>query len=146
MANHILGPSYVSVDAALGYYGLIPERVYEISSMTIKAARTFQTPMGLFVYTHLRLPYYAFGIRQTKLADKQYALVASPEKAICDKVITTSGLVLRSLKNVMDYLLDNLRMTEEALKELDTKTMSMWVEDAPKKESLKMVIKAIERL
>src|SRR5688572_9123494 len=37
IANHILGPSYVSADTALSYYGLIPERVYEITSMTTKA-------------------------------------------------------------------------------------------------------------
>jgi predicted transcriptional regulator of viral defense system len=39
LANHILGPSYVSVDTALSYYGLIPERVHEIASMTTKASR-----------------------------------------------------------------------------------------------------------
>src|SRR5580698_2372765 len=37
MANHILGPSYVSLESALAYHGLIPEKVYEISSVTTKA-------------------------------------------------------------------------------------------------------------
>lgn len=146
VANHLLGPSYVSVDAALSYYGLIPERVYEVSSMTTKTARVFQTPMGMFTYTHLGLPYYAFGIRQAKLADEQYALVASPEKALFDKVITTSGLMLRSWKSATDYLLENLRMDEGMLKKLDSKTMSMWIQDAPKKDSLEMVIKTIKNL
>src|SRR5689334_12736834 len=33
LANHICGPSYVSIDSALSFYGLIPERVYETSSV-----------------------------------------------------------------------------------------------------------------
>jgi len=41
VANHLWGPSYVSLDAALSYWGLIPERVYEISSVTTKSTRTY---------------------------------------------------------------------------------------------------------
>ena len=50
--------------------------------------------MGRFTYTRLPLPYYAYGIRQIKLAEDGFALVASPEKALCDRLITTRGLVL----------------------------------------------------
>ena len=146
LANHILGPSYISLDTALSYYGLIPERVYEVSSVTTKASRKFSTPMGLFSYTRLRLPYYSFGIRQTKLSDDQYVLIASPEKALFDKVATTSGMVFRSPKNAASYLLENMRMDEDGLKGLDTTTMAEWLPDAPKKNSLSMVIKMIKNL
>lgn len=146
LANHILGPSYVSLDTALFYYGLIPERVYEISSMTTKTARKFVTDTGIFSYIRLKLPYYSFGIRSHKLADDQYAMVASPEKALLDKIITTSGVVFRSQKEVLPYLLENLRMDENGLKEFDWKTMQEWLTAAPKKESLTMVIKAIHSL
>ena len=146
MANHILGPSYVSLDAALSFYGLIPERVYEISSITTKASRKFVTPMGLFSYTHLSLPYYSFGIKQVKLSDEQYIMIASPEKALFDKVITTSGLVLRSQKGALSYLIENLRFDEDSLKDFDTNTMSSWVQDAQKKDSLSMIIKAINSI
>jgi hypothetical protein len=146
LANHILGPSYISLDAALSYYGLIPERVFEITSMTTKASRRFTTPMGLFSYTHLSLPYYSFGIQQVKLSEEQYAMIASPEKALFDKVITTSGLELRSLRSAMVYLIEDLRMDEDGLKELDTEAMSFWLPDAPKKDSLLMIIKTINSL
>ena len=146
LANHILGPSYVSLDTALSYHGMIPERVYEISSMTVKAARKFNTAMGTFSYIHLPLPYYSLGIQQVRLADEQYAMVASPEKALADKIITTSGILLRSQKDAEDYLLDNLRMDEEALKTLDIKMMQGWLPSAFKKESLITVIKLIARL
>jgi hypothetical protein len=146
LANHILGPSYVSMETALAYYGFIPERVYEIASMTTKAPRKFNTSMGTFTYTRLPLPYYAFGIKRVMLADNQYAMIASPEKALCDKVIATSGLLLRSKKSAVEFLLDNMRMDEEKLKELDTGEMSTWLPQSIKEESLHMLINAIKDL
>lgn len=146
LANHILGPSYVSMDTALSYHGLIPERVYEISSATIKASRKFKTPIGFYSYTRLSLPYYSLGIQWTKLADDQYAMIASPEKALFDKMVTTAGIVIRSIKNASDYLLDDLRMDEDNLSGLNIDMMMSWLSYVPKKDSLKMIIKAIERL
>lgn len=146
LANHILGPSYVSVDTALSYHGWIPERVYEVASMTTKASRKFTTPLGVFTYTHLSLPYYAFGIEQVQLADEQYAMMATPEKALFDKVITTSGLILRSQTQVLNYLLEDLRINEDRLRECDLQKMSQWVQDASKAESLSLIIKAIKAL
>jgi hypothetical protein len=141
-----LGPSYVSVETALSYHGLIPERVYEIASMTTQAPRKFVTPLGTFTYTRLPLPYYAFGIRCEKLADDQYAMVASTEKALWDKVITTSGLLLRSKKAAKEFLLENMRMEEEALKQLNVKEMWTWINGSLKKESLSMVVNVIQEL
>ena len=146
LANHILGPSYVSVETALSYHGLIPERVYEIASMTTQAPRKFNTALGTFTYTRLPLPYYAFGIRSEKLADDQYAMVASPEKALCDKIITTSGLLLRSKKAAREFLIENMRMDEEALRQLNTKEMTSWIKGSLKEESLSMVVNVIREL
>jgi len=146
LANHILGPSYVSVETALAYHGLIPERVYEIASMTTQAPRKFNTPIGTFAYARLPLPYYAFGIRSEKLADDQYAMVASPEKALCDKIITTSGLLLRSKKAAKEFLLENMRMDEEGLRKLNAKEMMGWVKGSMKEESLSMVVDVIQKL
>jgi len=146
LANHLLGPSYVSFDSALSYYGLIPEQVFEISSATIKASRQFDTLSGTFSYIRLPLPYYSFGIRQIQIAEKQNILIASPEKALCDKVINTTGLKLRSKTLAGDYLLENLRMDEDQLKHLDTETMETWLEESPKQESLTMIIKVIRTL
>ena len=114
--------------------------------MTTKASRAFDTPIGLFTYIQLPLPYYAFGINMVRLTSKQYAMIASPEKAICDKIVKTSGLILRSISSARNYLLDNLRMDEEALKELNVQMMNEWLPDAPKKESLNFAIRLIETL
>jgi hypothetical protein len=146
LANHIYGPSYVSLDTALSYYGLIPERVYEVASMTTKASKEFETSRGVFTYTHLPLPYYAFGINRVSLAGDQWAMIASPEKALCDKIVSTSGTLLRSPAQASDYLLQNLRMDESALKTLDIEMITGWLTDAPKKDSLEMILKLIQNL
>lgn len=146
VANHIVGPSYVSLETALSYHGLIPERVYEVASMTTKAARKFSTPLGSFTYTKLPLPYYAYGIDSVKLADNQYALIASPEKALFDKIVTTSGVLFRSKKSVLEYLVDNLRVDEDMLRKLNTKIMSTWLDKSLKKESLLMVVETLKSI
>lgn len=146
LANHIYGPSYVSLDTALSYYGLIPERVYEVASMTTKTSKEFKTSRGLFTYTHLPLPYYAFGIDRISLSGDQWAMMASPEKALCDKIVSTPGILLRSPAQAFAYLLEDLRMDESALKELNTKTITTWLTDAPKKDSLEMALKTIQNL
>lgn len=146
LANHIWGPSYVSLDSALSHYGFIPEKVYGITSVTIKGTKTFNTPAGFFSYRHQRAPYYAFGIKQMEISGKQFVLIASPEKAICDKIIITSGAILRSKKSVIDYLTENLRMDIEMLRTLDINQISEWIVDAPKKNSIEMLVKSLNEI
>ncbi len=66
IANHLYAPSYVSMSSALRYYGLIPEAVYVIQSMTLKHSRDFDTSIGRFEYTYISkdafpLDWQAFG-------------------------------------------------------------------------------------
>jgi len=146
VANHILGPSYVSLESALSFYGFIPERVYEVSSMTTKAPRSFDTKLGRFTYYRLPLPYYSFGLRMIHLPSEQHAVIASPEKALCDKIISTAGILFRSTKNAYGFFVESMRIDEAALKGLDTEMMKKWLSDSPKRESLLMTIKMIEQL
>lgn len=146
LANHILGPSYLSMESALAYYGLIPEKVFAVTSMTTKASRKFQTNIGLYTYTNLSLPYYAFGLATVSLSKNQQAIMAIPEKALCDKITTTAGITLRSQSSARDYVFGNLRMEEEDLAKFDLNAMLSWLENAPKKESLEMLIKMIEKI
>ena len=146
IANHLRGPSYVSLESALSYWGLIPERVFEITSVTLKTTKQYNTPVGRFNYQRLPSPYYAFGIESIQLSPKQTALIASREKAVCDKIILTSGVTLRSARQTKDFLLDDLRMDESELQKLNTKMMRSWLRDAPKKNSLEMLIKTVNEL
>ena len=72
--------------------------------------------------------------------------MASPEKALCDKITTTRGLILRSIRNAYDYLVDGLRIDESALKDLDVNSIRDWAPEAPKRDSLLMMVKMIEEL
>lgn len=145
IANHILGPSYVSLESALSYHGLIPEKVVEVSSMTTKPSRRFSTPLGVFSYTRLPLPYYSYGIQSVEIDKQQRFLIATPGKALFDKIITTAGVNFRSRSSVLSYLEDDLRVDIEMLRKLDISAMESWIPAAPKKESLSMLIATIRR-
>lgn len=146
IANHLRGPSYVSLESALSYWGMIPERVHEISSVTLKTAKTYTNDLGTFSFRHSSSPYYSFGIQQVELAPQQMALIASREKALCDKIVLTPGVLLRSISQTRDFLFDDLRIDEQELNELSIPTIQSWIEDAPKKSSLKILIKTLEGL
>jgi hypothetical protein len=146
IANHLLGPSYVSLESALSYWGIIPERVYEISSITMKLSKKYKTPIGRYSYRFMPSPYYSFGIKSIEVSPKQVVRIATPEKALCDKIATTTGLVLRSTIQTRNYLLDDLRIDLEQLHKFDLKEINSWIADAPKKESLRMLVKTLAKL
>jgi hypothetical protein len=146
LANHLWGPSYVSSDSALAYWGLIPERVYETISMTTHLAKTYQTPVGRFRYIRLPLPYYAFGLKSMSLTPSQTCLIAGKEKALCDKVITTQRLKLRSVKQAKQYLMEDLRIEREDLRTFDTQEIEDYLLNAPKRDSLSILIKTLSDL
>jgi hypothetical protein len=146
LANHLRGPSYVSLETALSYWGLIPERVYETASVTLQSSKVYQTPAGRFRYLHAGLPYYAFGITGVAITARQRVLMATPEKALCDKIVMTSGVFLRSIRGTREFLLDDLRLEEEDLKRLHQQHIRSWIGEAPKSESLAVLIKTLESL
>lgn len=145
IANIAYGPSYVSLDYALSYYGIIPESVMQISSVCIKPSKIIRNSLGVFSYTHTPLPYYSFGIRQINTSAFHNYLMAQPEKALCDKIICTSGIQLRSRQDVYALLLEDWRMDESNLKQMDLKQIGTWLEDAPKKSSLMVLIDTLKK-
>ena len=58
IANKLYEPSYISLEFALSYHGVIPETVYEITSVTPKTTRRFET-LGK-VYSYRRIKKSAF--------------------------------------------------------------------------------------
>lgn len=146
VANLLRGPSYVSLDYALSQYEAIPEKVLEITSVTSKTSKIFETEVGRFTYTHLPLPYYSYGISSVKIAQNQYGLMASPEKALCDKIVCTSNLQLRSKKETLEFLIENLRIDQDWLGQLNLNTIKTWLEKAPKRKSLENLIESIQSL
>jgi len=146
LANHLVGPSYVSLETALSHWRMIPEQVYETTSVTTGRSKIYDTPVGRFSYMHLPLPYYSFGQQSVELAKNQVALVATAEKALCDKIITTSGLLFRSTTQLLAWLTEDMRMDKEVLRTLRTSMIRDWLNESPKKDSLQQLVKTLEEL
>ncbi|WP_192348702.1 hypothetical protein [Algoriphagus sp. Y33] len=92
------------------------------------------------------MPYYSFGIRTFDITSRQAVMIASPEKAICDKIAMTSGLNLRSVKQVMEFLTEDMRIDEDLIRGLNLDVIDTWISDAPKQNSLQILIKTIRNL
>lgn len=118
VANHLYGPSYVSCHTALKYWGLIPERVYAIQSMTIKRSLSFLNSIGRFEYIHAREDYYPIGIRIIPENGITY-MIASPEKALCDLIVTTPYLNLRYKQEIIQYLEEDIRLDMDEFAKMD---------------------------
>jgi hypothetical protein len=146
LANQVAGPSYVSMQTALSHWRLIPEQTFEITSAITGRSRVYMTPAGRFRYVHLPLPYFSYGQLSVKIAPGQIALMATLEKALCDTVLATPGLLFRSPRAAKKWLLEDMRMDREALKTINTVSIREWLAEAPKKESLQQLIKSLEDL
>jgi len=83
LANQLLWPSYMSLESALGYYGLIPETVVDVTSVTTKKTSRFTNPIGRFIYQHIK-PDAFRGYRSYKDEAGLECLIAEPEKAVVD--------------------------------------------------------------
>ena len=116
IANLLCGPSYISFEWALSYYGMIPEGVYVITSASTKRSKKFKTPVGTFDYTYLSHNRYSIGIDQ-KENHTGYFLIATPEKALADLVHLKS----RHLegKDLLIDLIEGRRIEESTLKQLN---------------------------
>jgi len=82
-ANRIYKPSYVSLHTALAFYGMIPEAVVQITSVTSLKTANFKNPFGEFSYKSVRADFmYGYNIRP--IADGRTLQLAKPEKALLD--------------------------------------------------------------
>jgi phage terminase large subunit-like protein len=142
-ANHIYGPSYVSMQSALRYYGLIPEMVYAVQSMTTGIARDYENSVGLFSYTHVTPEYYSAGITMREESGVSF-MIASPEKALCDLMVYTPYLNLRSKLSIIEYLIKDIRMEMSDVLNLNTDILEECATLSRKKIMLKRLIQIIK--
>ena len=109
LANLIYGPSYISLESALAHYGLIPEAVPQVTSVTSKRDKHFETPVGIFTYRFLNKDKYREGIDLVWIDAKHPVLMASPEKALCDYVVL-KAIKLDSAAEAGLFLSQDLRV------------------------------------
>ena len=123
LANLIYGPSYISLEYALHYFGLIPERVEAITSVTTGRSRRYATPVGLFRYRMIPLAAFRVGMDRVELDGGRSFLIATPEKALADKIRDDRGNGLQTQGQLMDYLENNLRVDPTALAKLNNEQL-----------------------
>ena len=109
LASVIYGPSYLSFDYALSVYGLIPEAVYTFTSATFskKKAKEYENHFGHFTYRDVPSEVYPYGVVMKEENGYVYK-IASPEKALCDKLYTMPPVT--SQRDIEKMLFDDLRI------------------------------------
>lgn len=124
LANLIYGPSCVSLEYALAYHGLIPERVETVTSVTPLRDKEFTTPLGRFSYTYLGIKKYPHGIEQVWIDRNHPVLMASAEKALCDYIVLNKVPDISDAAAAKDFLETDLRIERENWKRFDPN--SLW--------------------
>jgi hypothetical protein len=140
IANHIYGPSYVSMESALSHYGLIPEHVYTLRSLTMNRSKKFTNSIGNFEYITINRDYYPIGIRQETIENKYTFLIASIEKALCDMIVITPQLRLQSEKALITFLEEDLRFDMSALDNMNKDIIKDCIKVGRKKDILKLLL------
>jgi predicted transcriptional regulator of viral defense system len=90
VANALRKNSYVSLQSALSHYGLIPEQVPVVTSVTTARPEDLRTELGTYAFRHIK-PANFFGYRRVEVSRDQEAFVATPEKALLDLLYLTPG-------------------------------------------------------
>lgn len=119
LANLIYGPSYVSLEYALHYHGLTPERVETVTSVTCGRSRTFDSPVGTFSYRMIPMEAFRTGMDLVELDDGRSFLIAIPEKALADRIVADRGAGITTQKELHEYLLAGFRIDPVTLRGLD---------------------------
>jgi predicted transcriptional regulator of viral defense system len=139
VANHIYGPSYVSMQSALRYYGLIPEAVYSVQSMTTGVARNYVNEIGTFSYVRVPAAYYQIGVTIKEELGASF-MIASPEKALSDIMVFTPNLNLRYRSEIADYLERDIRFDMDELPNLNLDILRKCAAVSRKKTMLQQLI------
>jgi len=88
IANMIKKASYISLQSALEYYGIIPEYVPKITSVTTERPEVVNTKLGSFIFKHLKKEFF-WGYKERKIIKGTSVFMATPEKALLDLIYFT---------------------------------------------------------
>ena len=127
LAPAIYGPSYLSFDYALAYYGLTPEAVFTFTCATFgkKKEKVYENHFGRYSYRDVPSAVYPFGVRVVESGGYVYQ-IASPEKALCDKLRTLEPV--HSERELSRLLFEDLRIDESEFAKLDAGDLSVLCE------------------
>jgi len=143
IANHLYTPSYVSLQYALRWYGLIPERVIQITNITTCHARKFSNSLGSFTYHNVAPAYFALGITSHSEGSSAY-MMATAEKALIDTILFTTK-VPNSLVGLEQFLEEDMRFDMDALHDMNIPLLQAIADVAPKRTIIQNLITLCQR-
>ncbi len=89
ISNYMKPASYISLQSALSYYGMIPEHVPVITAVTTQRPEFIQTEMGVYMYKHIKNDLFSDFVYRKVVGD-QSVFIATPEKCLIDLIYMTS--------------------------------------------------------
>ena len=127
LAGSIYGPSYLSFEFALAFYGMIPEAVYTFTSATFekKRKKKYKTSFGTFTYRDIPSSVYSYGLEIKKEGNYSYIL-ASPEKALCDQLYKAKPV--SNYRELQNLLFEDLRIEEHEFSKLNADDVAILAE------------------
>ena len=127
LANILRYPSYISLEYALAEYGLIPEGVSVITSISLKSGRVFENILGSFVYKNIKSELFS-GFVERSFLDKNIKF-ATPAKALFDL------LYLKKIPDLDQELKGDLRINWSNFGSADLEELARYI---GRSKSLKM--------
>ena len=85
LGNAMEPASYISCQSALAWYGLIPEHVPSVVSVTSARAGTINNKLGNFIFRHVKSS-LLWGFETVNVLRGENARIAFPEKALLDLI------------------------------------------------------------
>lgn len=123
LSSAIYGPSYISFETALSFWGLIPEKVTAVTSATFGKNRSkrYDTQFGLFLYRDVPRSAFPYEV-YIKNEGERHFLIAGKEKSLCDTLYREPPL--GSEKQLREYLFENLRIEKSDFASIDFNLIS----------------------
>ena len=101
IANAMYTPSYISLESALNYYGILPQFPYSVTSVSPKKSKKILIDEKEFEYVQISHKLY-WGFRR-----EVQTIIASPEKALLDMIYIASKGLRRIEFEELDYSVVN---------------------------------------
>ena len=121
VAAMLHSPSHVSLESALSHHGLIPEAVFQVSSVTSARSRTFHTPVGVFSFVRVPASDPTAGVRALKVDGRSWAFVATPLRAIADLIYTRRDVTWA--KDGLAFLTESMRIERDDLEKISFESL-----------------------
>jgi hypothetical protein len=112
----------VSLESSLAHHGLIPEAVFQVSSVTSSRSRAFKTPVGIFSFVRVPATNPRAGVQALKVDDRSWAFIAIPLRAIADLVYTRKDVSWE--KDGLAFLTESMRIEQDDLENLSLESMN----------------------